>query len=323
MRHTLLTGLAGLSFALGAPALAQDMGTAVADPATQTAPAPYEPAAPAAYEPAVTTTADPATEDAPFSGLYVGGSFGGAVQPGDGGSFIRFDRGLDGNFGDTVTTGAGANAFGAPVGGFCSGAATTATSLTSPAGGFCSKDRDGIEYYGKVGFDVQAGKIVFGALGEFGRAEIRDSVSAFSTTPAAYILTRKIEWEATARARLGFVAGRSTLFYGTGGGGYVSLDRDFRSIGNSANAFEVRGKRRQFGFVAGGGVEQMIGNNFSIGLEYLFHQYQDKDTRGRVTQGTAPSTNPFVANGSAGTDFRRSDPRFSWHSLRATAALRF
>ena len=39
---------------------------------------------------------------------------------------------------------------------------------------------------------------------------------------------------------------------------------------------------------------------------------------------SAPATNPFVlAPNTAGTDIRRSDDKFRWHSLRATAAFRF
>ncbi|SUJ03601.1 Uncharacterised protein [Sphingomonas paucimobilis] len=59
-------------------------------------------------------------------------------------------------------------------------------------------------------------------------------------------------------------------------------------------------------------------------MEYMYHQYRDDDTRVRVTQGTAPATNPFVlAPNTTGTDIRRSDDKFRWHSLRATAAFRF
>ena len=152
MRHTLLSGLAGLSFALGAPAFAQDTGTAVADPAAQTtpAPAPYEPA-PTTYDqaPATTTAADPATDEFPFSGVYVGGSFGYDVQPNDIGARVSFDNGLNGSFGDVVRTGAGADAF-SP--GFCNGAARGATPTLG-----CRNDRDGIAYYGRGGADMKAG----------------------------------------------------------------------------------------------------------------------------------------------------------------------
>ena len=266
-------------------------------------------------------TASPAfaqetTEDAPFNGLYVGAAGGYDVQPNDAGSSILFDRNLDGRFGDAVTTAAGANAF---SGGFCNGA-TTATTLTGGRG--CRKDKDGAAYYGRVGMDTQRGNIVVGVVGEFGKSEITDSVTAFSTTPASYVMTRSVDWEASIRGRAGYAV-NTTLFYGTFGAGYAKIDRDFYST-NTGNAYQQSGKRQQFGILGGGGIEQKVTPNISVGMEYMFHQYQDDDFRVRVTQGTQPATNPFVlAPNTTGTDFRRSDDNFRWHSLRATAAFRF
>ncbi|MEG8021676.1 outer membrane protein [Sphingomonas aerolata] len=266
-------------------------------------------------------TASPAfaqetTEDAPFNGLYVGAAGGYDVQPNDAGSSILFDRNLDGRFGDAVTTAAGANAFSS---GFCNGA-TTATTLTGGRG--CRKDQDGAAYYGRVGMDTQRGNIVVGVVGEFGKSEITDSVTAFSTTPASYVMTRSVDWEASIRGRAGYAV-NTTLFYGTFGAGYAKIDRDFYST-NTGNAYQQSGKRQQFGILGGGGIEQKVTPNISVGMEYMFHQYQDDDFRVRVTQGTQPATNPFVlAPNTTGTDFRRSDDKFRWHSLRATAAFRF
>lgn len=266
-------------------------------------------------------TASPAfsqetTEDAPFNGLYVGAAGGYDVQPNDAGSSILFDRNLDGRFGDAVTTAAGANAFSS---GFCNGA-TTATTLTGGRG--CRKDKDGAAYYGRVGMDTQRGNIVVGVVGEFGKSEITDSVTAFSTTPASYVMTRSVDWEASIRGRAGYAV-NTTLFYGTFGAGYAKIDRDFYST-NTGNAYHQSGKRQQFGILGGGGIEQKVTPNISVGMEYMFHQYQDDDFRVRVTQGTQPATNPFVlAPNTTGTDFRRSDDKFRWHSLRATAAFRF
>ena len=258
-----------------------------------------------------------------FSGVYVGAAGGYDVQSNDRNSSVLFDRGLDGRFGDSVTTATGANAFGTPIGGFCGGraaAATSPTSPTAPAG--CRNDDDGWAYYARVGMDRQMGAIVVGVVGEFGKSEINDSVTAFSTTPANYVLTREIDWEASVRARVGYTPNSTTLFYGAFGPGYARIDRSFTST-NTANAFALRGDRDRFGVTGGGGIEQRLGRNFSIGLEYLHHRYDDSDFRVRTTQGAAPATNPFVLNGAAGTDFRRSDTRFQWHSIRATAAFRF
>ena len=135
---------------------------------------------------------DMSADPAPFSGIYVGASGGYDVQPNDVGSSILFDRGSNGSFGDTVSTAAGANAF-AP--GFCNGRAVGAT----PLPGSCRNDKDGWSYYGRIGMDAQRGNIVVGALGEFGKTEINDSVSGFSTTPANYVMTRDVKWEASSR----------------------------------------------------------------------------------------------------------------------------
>lgn len=260
-------------------------------------------------------------DDKPFDGLYVGGTVGFDAQPNDVGSTILFDRNLDGNFNDTVTTAAGANAF-APSGaqpgaGFCNGRATSTGLLTG-----CTNDKDDISYSGRFGFDKQYGHFVVGAVGEFGKSEVRDSVSAFSTTPASYVMTRKVDYNANLRLRAG-VALRNTLFYGTGGGAYAKIKSTFETS-NATNAFAASSDNDAWGFVAGGGIEQKLGRNFSIGLEYLYNQYKDDGFRVRATAGTAPPTNPFIlAPNTAGTDFRRSDDQFRWHSVRATAQFRF
>lgn len=251
--------------------------------------------------------------DKPFDGIYVGGTVGFDAQRNDVGSSILFDRNLDGQFGDTVTTAAGGNAF-SP--GFCNGAARSSANFN------CKNDKDAISYSGRVGFDKQFGHIVVGAIGEFGKTEIRDSVSGFSTTPASYTMTRKVDYNANVRGRLGYAFDR-TLFYGTGGGAYAKIDSTFQTS-NTANAFAARGDKDAWGFVAGGGVEQKLGKHFSVGLEYLYNQYKDDGFRVRATRGTAPATNPFVlAPNTTGTDFRRSDRTFNWHSVRATAQFRF
>jgi outer membrane immunogenic protein len=298
--RTLFTLAATSVIALAAPAFAQD--------ATYPADTTVAPAAPMVADPVVMV------EDEPFSGFYVGAAGGDDIQAHETYSRLEFDRNLDGRFGDVVATSSGANAFGLPS---CGGRARGAV----PGLG-CQSDKDGFAYYGRVGFDKQFGPFVVGAVGEFGKTEITDSVSSFSTTPAAYTLTRRVNWEAGARLRAGYAV-NTTLFYATGGGGYAQIARSFRTT-NTANAFDVRGDREQFGWQAGGGLEQKIGRNISVGLEYLFHRYNDDNTRVRVTQGTAAATNPFVlAPNTQGTDIRRSDNLFSWNSIRGMVNFRF
>jgi outer membrane immunogenic protein len=255
-------------------------------------------------------------DEYPFDGIYVGGSVGAAVQPNDGAkSSILFDRDLNGSFGDTVVTAAGANAF-SP--GFCGGAATSAANEN------CRHDKDGIEYYGRIGADTHMGPMVIGVMGEFGKPEISDSVSAFSTTPASYTMTRKLDYTASIRGRVGITPGtmRTTLFYATGGAMYGKVKNSFATT-NGVNSFTTNGDKDAWGYSAGGGVEQKIGRNLSVGLEYIYNDLKDDKGGVRAGPGTAPATNPFLLAGAGGTDFRRSDTQFRWHSLRLTAALRF
>ena len=272
-------------------------------------------------------TASPALaqdSEAPFSGFYVGGAVGYDAQPNDFQERVLFDKNLDGVFGDSVVTAAGANAF-SP--GFCNGQAIT----NAPAGG-CRNDRDDWSYYGRVGFDlpvggdIYGGGIVLGVVGEIGKSEIADSVSAFSTTPASYTLRREINFDAGLRARAGYVR-NTTMFYATGGLKYARVENSLLTT-NRLNAYssgiEQAVKSDAWGYSAGGGLEQKLGRNFSVGIEYLFNRVKDDDFRVRVTQGTAAATNPFVlAPNTTGTDLRRSVDNFTWHSGRVTAAFRF
>ncbi|RYY25687.1 MAG: porin family protein [Sphingomonadales bacterium] len=262
------------------------------------------------------TTAPAFAQDEKYDGVYIGGSFGYSVQNNDVGESILFDRNLDGTFGDTVVTSApGApNAF-SP--GFCNGRAVT----NAPAGG-CENDRDNVEYSARIGLDKQYGNFVVGIVGEVGKSNIRDSVSAYSTTPASYSMSRKIDWNAGLRLRAGYAAGGNTLFYATGGGAYAKVEHSFRTT-NTANSFSGRGRDDVWGWQAGGGVEQKLGGGLSMGLEYIYTRYNDKNYRVRAGAGTAPATNPFLLANAGGTDFRRSDSRFDFSGLRTTLSYKF
>ncbi|RYD60318.1 MAG: hypothetical protein EOP58_16560 [Sphingomonadales bacterium] len=227
---------------------------------------------------------------------------------------IRFDRDLNGSYGDTVVTAAAANAF-SP--GFCGGAAST----NAPAGG-CVKDKDGVAFSGRAGFDKQWDSFVVGVVGEIGKPRIRDSVSAYSTTPASYTMTRKVDFDAGLRLRAGFAAGNSTLIYATGGLAYAKIDHSFATT-NTANSFTGRGKDDSWGVGVGGGVEHKLGSNISLGVEYLYTSVKDDDYVVRAGPGTAPATNPFLLAGAGGTDFRRSEERLKYSTVRATVAYRF
>ena len=251
-----------------------------------------------------------------WSGFYVGASVGNTDPRGGDEGRILFDTNLDGAFGDTVRTGAGADAF-SP--GSCGGGAAGRT----PAEG-CFADKGGTQIGGRVGYDWQMGNWVFGALAEYAKPDVRDSVSSFSTTPASYTFTRSVESTIALRARAGMVFGQDSawLAYVTGGAVQAKIDDSFTST-NTANAFTLSDGGNRRGVQAGLGIERKIAGNASLGLEYLRTRIDDEDTLVRASRGTAPATNPFILVNANGTDFRRSDDRLDLDTLQLTLNIRF
>ena len=252
-------------------------------------------------------------QSGPWSGPYIAGFAGFADADNEDGETIRFDTDQDGQFDNTVFTSGGANAF-SP--GFCDGLATAAT----PAGG-CQEDSDGGDYGLRAGYDWQSGQMVYGLLAEVSMADVDDSVSAFSTTPARYSMTREVEYIAAIRGRFGYAFDRF-LVYGTAGLAMGEIDRTF-ATSNGANSFTESDDESAIGFQYGAGAEFALTDRISIGAEYLNTTLEDDDYTVRAGPGTAGPTNPFLLVTPSGTDFQRSDTDFNLSSWRLTATYRF
>ena len=229
---------------------------------------------------------------------------------------VAFDTNLDGGFGDTIRTAAGADAF-SP--GFCAGIAMG----SQPAAG-CTEEEDGIDFGGRVGYDRQIGNLVIGALVDVSKADVTDGVSAFSTTPAFYAFAREVNYVAGLRGRIG-VGNERVLVYGTGGGAWANIDHVFTSS-NGVNTFvpakDTATSDNSWGYQAGGGVELRLGTRWSVTGEYLFTSIDDRDEATVRTQGPAPATNPFILVNGSGTDLQRTD-RFEFQALRLGLSYRF
>jgi len=251
-----------------------------------------------------------------WSGPYVG-VYGGVLENNeDSGEGLVFDRDFDGQFDDTVVlNGATASAF-SP--GSCSGAALSRT----PADG-CDLDPTGVEGSVRLGYDMQFGAFVVGAVGELSAADVEDSVTSFSTTPAAYVFTRELESMAALRLRAGFATGPA-LLYVTGGGAMAKVQNSFRTT-NTANSFtETVNDDEADGYQLGAGVEWALAPNFTLTGEYLFTNLQPGDYVVRAGPGTAGPTNPFILPpNTAGTDIARGNDGMELHAIKLGMNVRF
>ncbi|BCW87676.1 hypothetical protein sos41_08060 [Alphaproteobacteria bacterium SO-S41] len=296
--------------AMGSNAFANGQGTPIEPAPEAPAPMPVPAAEPAPVmeEPMMTG----------WGGFYIGGHLGYGFTSGGDDETLLFDTNLDGTYGDTVRTGAGADAF-SP--GFCNGKA-----LSNAAAGGCEEDDDGgFEGGLRLGYDWQSGSFVYGALIEGSYVNVEDSVTGFSTTPAAYQFTRELNFLGAARLRAGFLASDNFLIYATGGVAYGSIDREFltTNTANSFTQFEDNADDGAWGYQIGGGVEAKLGGAWSIGAEYIFTSLNDDEYGVRVGPGTAPLTNPFRIVNAAGTDTIREDDKFEIHSVRAVLNYHF
>lgn len=249
-----------------------------------------------------------------WSGPYIG-VFGGFIQPDEeANETLLFDRDLDGEYDDTVTTSGGADAFGP---GFCADQASSGNTR-------CDDDASGVEGGVKLGYDMQFGRWVVGAVGEVAGVDAEDSVTGFSSTPAYYSFTRNLDHMAALRARVGYAAGPA-LIYATGGAAYGKVENSFVTS-NTANSFTVTADEDDAdGYQFGGGVEWRLAPNLTFTSEYLYSDLETGEYTIRVAgNGTTPATNPFIlAPNTTGTDMIRSNDSFKTHSFRIGMNVRF
>ena len=251
-----------------------------------------------------------------WSGPYIG-IYGGVLENNeDAGESLVFDRDFDGQFDDTVVlNGTTTNAF---QPGSCDGG-----SLGQAAAGGCDVDPTGVEAAVRLGYDMQFGSFVFGVLGELSGADVEDSVTSFSSTPAAYTFKRELETMAALRLRAGFATGPA-LYYVTAGGAQAKIENSFRTT-NTANSFTERVNEDEAdGYQLGAGIEWRLAPNFTLTGEYLFTNLQAGDYVVRFGPGTAGPTNPFILPpNTAGTDVTRSNDDMELHALRLGMNVRF
>jgi outer membrane immunogenic protein len=258
-----------------------------------------------------------------WTGAYAGGALGGGFRERAGAERIAFDTNLDGIFSDTVRTVAGVDAF-SP--GFCGGLAVNATAAAG-----CMDDDNGVDVGGRAGYDWQVGRFVAGGLVDVSRTDVTDNVTAFSTTPAFYAFTRRLDYSAGFRGRAGIASGR-LLLYGTGGAAWARIGQRF-TTSNAVNTFVAINQNGDvddegfvsegaWGYQAGGGAELRLVGRLTLNAEYLFSSFDNREDSIVRSQGPAPATNAFILVNPGGTSFQRTD-RFEFQSVRVGVNVRF
>ncbi len=126
---------------------------------------------------------------------------------------------------------------------------------------------------GQIGYNWQAGNIVFGLETDFQGSTLQDNKTCLGCVPGASIdFNSKLQWFGTVRGRLGYAVGAS-MFYATGGFAYGNVKTALNNLSFSDT---------RTGYAVGGGIETplplvnlfgggpLFGPNWTSTTEYLY-----------------------------------------------------
>lgn len=136
---------------------------------------------------------------------------------------------------------------------------------------------DGIVGGGHIGFNYQTGPVVFGIEGDIEGSGVNGGYPGFDQ-----------RWQSSIRGRLGFTAGNSVLFYGTGGAAFSEFRANALINGfDSGYANTVS----RTGYTLGAGIEYKFTPNFSGRVEYRYTDFGNlndprSDARPRIEFST-------------------------------------
>ena len=196
---------------------------------------------------------------------------------------------------------------------------TGAFSTTAFSGG--SSNSDDAAFIGGVhiGYDYQINNFLIGAVADINYIDA-SSTSTFSITSAPGVvdnfgISQDINFVGTVRAKLGVTADRFAV-YATGGLAYADTDTEYFAPGTLAatNGFipTVNSDSNDVGYAVGAGVDYLVTPNLSLGLEYLYTDLGDSDTKITYTNGVTATS--FDAS---------SNDKLDFHTVWAKASFRF
>jgi outer membrane immunogenic protein len=141
------------------------------------------------------------------------------------------------------------------------------------AGGSLPAEVDGVLAGGQIGYDFKLSGWVFGVElgGSFG--EVDQTVLSLLDD----VYTVEANWLANASARAGWLWNGRTLLYVKGG--YAMGEIETSAVDTAAPAGAFSTSERHSGWLAGGGVEHMISDDLSFGVEYNYTDLGEQDHR--------------------------------------------
>ncbi|UHD47168.1 outer membrane beta-barrel protein [Aureimonas altamirensis] len=188
---------------------------------------------------------------------------------------------------------------------------------SSFAGG--SKDGEaGVVLGLHAGYDHQIDNFIVGAIADINYVDA-NSYANFTQFGQEFGSKQDIDFLGTLRAKAGLTSDRFAVF-ATGGLAFAKVSNDL--IGNSSvtsggTSYNVSLEEdtKDFGYALGAGLDYLVAQNVSVGLEYLYTDLGKSDTKVKYTPaGSSIATESLTATSGNSLDF---------HTVWAKASYRF
>jgi outer membrane immunogenic protein len=151
-----------------------------------------------------------------------------------------------------------------------------------------SQDGEGWLAGGQFGYNLQAGRFVYGIEADISAGWIEGRTAG---------IDHSAELLYSVRGRAGFTSydGR-WLFYGTAGAAWAEID--YRSTGFGGHS------DTHFGWVAGGGIERALTSNLTARVEYLYYDFDSVSAPAGALGGAATDLDPSTHTARFGLNFK-------------------
>jgi outer membrane immunogenic protein len=126
---------------------------------------------------------------------------------------------------------------------------------------------------GTIGYNWQVNSWVFGVEGDLSWVSKKGTVNDIPPFTLTWTNTTNEKWLGTGRVRVGFTPVDRWLIYATGGFAVA----DVEATVTTALSGPYSETQTRWGWTVGGGVEAALNQNWSVKLEYLFVDLQDKN----------------------------------------------
>ena len=108
------------------------------------------------------------------------------------------------------------------------------------------------------------------------------------------VMSANLDWLASARARVGYLVTPGLMAYATGGAAWAKINYSAFSTNATSYFAGTNFSSTQAGYAAGGGLEWMVTDNWTVRAEYLYYRFNKGENTIATSAGFPANPSNFV-----------------------------